>query len=489
MNGAFPSADLVKRDLSRVLDAVIKQADLIRESQNTPGMSIVVTYKDEIILAKGLGYANQNTKIPADIDTIWRLGSISKVFVALTMMELRDRGALSLDDEVVKHVPQFKWKKPSGSWWSAQDDSRGITFRQLSTHLAGIPSNNPYHFPLDITNAEAFTLLSNVTLLLPTDTMPIYSNLGFNCLGNALAEVYSNFVGRKVSFNDTVSELVLAPLGLTSTSAILTPSQRNRVAASYLPNGQPCGEACLSDWGWEDPCGSFFSSGRDIAKLLMRFLDSNEIWPRASPQTTLGPSMSREMMLPRYINSDKASGFAIPFELYWAGHYLIRTKRGDDNGWSAEMVMIPELKLGIIVNVNMVENSAEATQQIINTLIPVVEAAIRIGQGESPQPANWKDYVGTYSNSAAGGSVSISYDGRMLYISSTIGLQSARLGWDKDTDNFQLLPMLGDQWSCLLTEVEQEQFQWAEFHRDKAGNIATVVFPSITGYATAFARD
>jgi len=73
-----------------------------------------------------------------DGKSIYRIGSISKVFVMLSMMVLRDSGKLNLDDEISNYVPEFKVKNP----WSNRT-KRGITFRQLATHLSGISRESP----------------------------------------------------------------------------------------------------------------------------------------------------------------------------------------------------------------------------------------------------------------------------------------------------------------------------------------------------------
>jgi Beta-lactamase len=556
--GAFPSADALRQS-PPVRDGLARaaaQAEQWRLKQNTPGMSLSVVYNGEVILERGLGLANETggASVPVTPETVWRLGSISKVFVVLTLMEMRDRGMLSLDDTVVSHVPAFSFRAPKGrpGWGSAAypADSRGITFRQLATHLSGLPSNNPYSFPHNISNDEALRMLSNMTLVLPADTQPLYSNLGFGMTPDAPS--LSSVVGNRSdtshppshpippsrswklpcsSLQQGSAEACFFPRGGSRTCdwpdgteehlgglvggdevrlrcplpcqgvadsfvlgflVIRAAVHRKRVAEPYLSDGAPCGEACLSDWGWEDPPGSFFSSSRDMSTLLIRFLEGSPIWPQreeSRARVVPNPSVSREMMLPRYMNADRISGFALPFELYWVGNYLIRTKRGDDNGWSAEMVLVPELKLGIITNVNVVENSADATQQVVNTLLPIIEAAIRTHQAPPSRPKAWEDYVGTYRHGES--TVTVTHDrvSGQLYIATNFGVQMAQLEWNEGTDAFQLMAMEGDQWSCFLTEVEQSMFEWAEFSRSQAGSVEAVVLPAVSGYSVLYRRE
>src|SRR6184192_3943803 len=97
-----------------------------------PGLSIGVVYDQELIWAKGYGYADLERRVPTTPSTIYRIASISKLFTATAIMQLRDAGKLRLDDPVSERLPWFSIKK-------TYDGGPPITIRHLITHTSGLP--------------------------------------------------------------------------------------------------------------------------------------------------------------------------------------------------------------------------------------------------------------------------------------------------------------------------------------------------------------
>jgi len=106
----------------------------------TPGISIGITYKGELIYGAGFGFADLETGNKARPETCYRIASISKLFTTVSIMQLAEKGKLSLDDPVVKYLPWFK-------------SSSLITIKNLLSHSGGLSreSGNPhwvtYKFP------------------------------------------------------------------------------------------------------------------------------------------------------------------------------------------------------------------------------------------------------------------------------------------------------------------------------------------------------
>src|SRR6266581_396090 len=167
-----------------LLDA---QIEAERKDQKIPGLSAAVIYDQEIIWFKGFGYANVQEQMPADSRTVYRVGSITKLFTATMLMQLRDAGKLQLDDPIEKYVPAFKLKSPF-------DDQRSPTFRQVVSHTAGLPIEAPldYWQTLEFPTIEkVLESLKDAEMVFPAMTKFKYSNLGFAILGYAL-EVIAN---------------------------------------------------------------------------------------------------------------------------------------------------------------------------------------------------------------------------------------------------------------------------------------------------------
>src|SRR4030095_10976407 len=132
------AAPLDKNDpeLRALLTEIEADAEQARVKAKIPGMSIVIVYDQDVLVAKGFGYADLEKKIPADPQTIYRTGSVTKAFTALMLMQLRDEGKLHLDDPIEKYLREFKIK-------SRFPDARPATFRQVAAHYSGLPRDTP----------------------------------------------------------------------------------------------------------------------------------------------------------------------------------------------------------------------------------------------------------------------------------------------------------------------------------------------------------
>jgi len=107
------------------------------------------------------------------------------------------------------------------------------------------------------------------------------------------------------------------------------------------------------------PSGGCYSTVRDLAKI-MSLLFQHDL----STSKMLSPSTLREILLPKFITNDREGGYATTFELYRIGDYMVRSKRGDVDGYASEIVMIPELKVGLVVLSNMVEHAQYIAQRL-----------------------------------------------------------------------------------------------------------------------------
>src|SRR5215467_10417551 len=91
------------------------------QEKKIPGLSIAIVFNQQVLLSKGFGFADLEKKVPATAATVYRIGSITKLFTALMLMQLRDAGKLNLDDPIEKYVPEFQIK-------SRFPDARPATF-------------------------------------------------------------------------------------------------------------------------------------------------------------------------------------------------------------------------------------------------------------------------------------------------------------------------------------------------------------------------
>ena len=99
--------------------------------EGIPGMSMAVVYDQELVWARGLAWADRDKKTPATPETIYGIGSISKLFTSIAVMRLRDEGKLRLEDPIVMHLPWFAIQQ-------SFSDSPPITIDAVLSHMSGL---------------------------------------------------------------------------------------------------------------------------------------------------------------------------------------------------------------------------------------------------------------------------------------------------------------------------------------------------------------
>ena len=193
-----------------ILTEIEADAENARVKAKIPGMSMVIVYDQDVLLAKGFGYADLEKQIPADPQTVYRAGSVTKSFTALMLMQLRDAGKLQLDDPIEKYLPEFKIK-------SRFPDARPATFRQVAAHYSGLPREAPMlheyratdEFPSVEDQLKSLTT-ANSEMMIPPMTLYSYSNLGYDIMGLALSRI------AKQPYDRYVADQILKPLGMNS---------------------------------------------------------------------------------------------------------------------------------------------------------------------------------------------------------------------------------------------------------------------------------
>src|SRR5262249_13717393 len=161
-----------------------------------------------------------------DGDTLFEIGSITKTFTAALLADMVAKGEVKLYDPVANYLPS-KVKMPGRG-------GKQITLADLATHSSGLPSSGSHPHPVDVANPWADFTVDQMYRFRPRNTRPRdigeryeYSNLGGGLLGQALARRTGK------SWEETVTERILKPLGMTDTQATLTADIRRRLALGH----------------------------------------------------------------------------------------------------------------------------------------------------------------------------------------------------------------------------------------------------------------
>ncbi|WP_370638166.1 serine hydrolase domain-containing protein [Ancylobacter sp. Lp-2] len=211
------------------LDAAIAQAIA---QKRIVGAVVLVARDGEVIYRGAMGMADREMNRPMREDALFRLASVSKLFVSVAAMALVAQGRLSLDEPITTWLPAFRPTLPGG-------ELATITPRHLLSHTAGLsygflePEDGPYHRAgvsdgmdrLDISLDENLRRLASVPLLFAPGTAWTYS-LSIDVLGAVVASVFG------ASLPDAVRALITRPLGLNDTGFSVCDSAR--LTAAYV---------------------------------------------------------------------------------------------------------------------------------------------------------------------------------------------------------------------------------------------------------------
>lgn len=211
-----------------------------------------------------------------DGDTVFEIGSISKVFTSLLLADAVERGEVALTDPVSRFLPATVRMPARG---------RAITLQDLATHTSGLPrlptnmtpkdGSNPY---ADYTVEQMYAFLSGYELPRDVGAQYEYSNLGGGLLGHVLA------LRAGSSYEALVASRITGPLGMASTRITLPPEMRARLAAGYGPTLQPA-------TNWDLPTLAGAGALRSTANDLLIFL-SAALGERPSPLSRAFASMT-----------------------------------------------------------------------------------------------------------------------------------------------------------------------------------------------------
>ena len=383
-------------ELRAALALVEAQIEGEREDSQIPGISAAVVLDQEVVWARGFGLASLEARTPADPQTIYRIGSITKLFTATMLMHLRDAGKVQLDDPIERYLPEFRIR-------SRFPDARPSTFRQVASHTAGLPREAPldYWQTLEFPTFEAILAsLADAEMTYSSLTEFKYSNLGVAAIGHALARIAGQ------SYEEYVAEQILTPLGMHRTGFHLTDQMRVRAAVGYTTmKGKPPQVAPHPDVRGLAPAGQLYSSVEDIARFIsLQFRDGP-----ASGAQVLGGATLREMRSPVFMNPNWKGGMAIGWMLGQVADHVTIGHGGGIHGFSTDITLVPDLKLGIAVFTNTGCEPHAIGESVLKVLIPMVsrEAIRQARAAEVAAAPEWRKYVGRYDARGLGEEVEV----------------------------------------------------------------------------------
>ena len=279
------------------------------------------------------GSFDQTDDRPVGPDTIFEMGSITKVFTATLLTLAVERGEVKLDDPVGKYLPASVHVPERGG--------RQITLRDLSQHMSGLPRMPTNFAPKDVDNpfadyddARLFAFLNDYALQRDIGAKWEYSNLGVGLLGEALARRAG------MSYATLLKTRILDPLGMTSSGVTLTPDEQRRFAVghdAYLRRTPHWDLAALSGAG----------ALRSDAEDMLTFLAAN-IGLKPTPLKSAMDATLAVKRIPNMPNNEQALGWNVRHSPYGD----IVWHNGETGGFHTMIAFNPKEKVGVVVMTN-----------------------------------------------------------------------------------------------------------------------------------------
>jgi len=306
-------------------------------SSGTPAVSLAIVQRGKIVYEKAYGFRSLDPKLPATAATTFPIGSVSKQFLAATMVAMAREGALSLDDRLVKYEPDYT-------------DASQITIAQLLAHEAGIRD----YYPLDYPTLESFHPITMQALAdryghLPLDFAPgtrwQYSNSGYTIAG-----VIAQRIAGAPLF-DLYRRRFFAPLGMTSAHWIdggFGPTDAVGYT-SYFFGPYEVAPAAAPEW--LNAAGSLSMTAHDLA-----------LWTIALMQHTVVPAADTSILWePRLLADGENPGYGLGFALGALNGHREVSHGGEVVGYQSFEALFPDDDTSIVVFANATPSDVSST--------------------------------------------------------------------------------------------------------------------------------
>jgi len=299
-----------------------------------PAISIALVDGGRIVWARGFGYATLRDSVPASAETVHRVGSVSKLFTDIAVMQLVEHGTLDLDAPVTRYLPDFQPQNNSG---------RSITLRQLMSHRAGLlrePPRGNYFDPSAPGLAETVRSINGRPLIYTPEQKTKYSNAGIAVVGRVVEAVAGE------AFAPYLQRTLLDPLGMPNSAFEPSPRIEAKLAdaSMWTIDGRefaaPRFELGMS------PAGSMYSTVLDLGRFLSVLFNKGRT---ADGRQIVRAETLEQMWTPQFAPAGTRAGAGLGFfvgEL--AGHRIV-SHGGAIYGFATQLSAMPDEQLGVVV--------------------------------------------------------------------------------------------------------------------------------------------
>ncbi len=369
------SADTRIKSITSAIPLIDRMFNEFGEKHQVPGFIYGLVVDGRLIHTRATGYSNIEKKIPVTTQSAFRIASMTKSFTAMAILKLRDEGRLQLDEKVEKYIPEL-----TGQTYLTTD-AAPVTIRQLLTHAAGFPEDNPWaDRQLAIPDTAMLAMIKKGIRFSNVPGIAYeYSNMGFAMLGYIIKKVSG------IPYQQYITNQILLPLGMQHTYWDYTRVPEKILTLGYRQvNGQWVKQPMLGD-GAYGAMGGLITTMEDFSKYVQLHMDA---WPPRN-DTDNGPvkrSSLREMQQAWNINQLNAANrypggapcatvSAYGYGLRWikdCKNNVVVGHSGGLPGFGSEWRILPAYGVGIISFGNRTYTPAALMNtQLLDTLLKV----------------------------------------------------------------------------------------------------------------------
>ncbi|MCR8842083.1 serine hydrolase [Paenibacillus sp. SC116] len=309
------------------------------------GAVVSVVKGDEVLLNEGYGYKDRETKQKIDPEeTLFYIGSVSKVFTATAVMQLIEQGKIDLDADITKYLGDIKIKNETGS---------PVTVKDLLTHTSGVDyadtgfsidaeldSNNYYSMKDELRN-NTFRIINK------PGTVYSYDNFASQLQGFIVEQV----TGQK--FEDYAEKHLFDVLDMENSSFVLEKDKADQLASSYDWKGEKLKPAVFKPTVM--PEGSMSSTGKDMANYMLAVLNGGVF----EGKQLLSKDSLTKMLTPQVSIHPAVPNMTYGFEYYthheFNGHNFV-LKSGNIPGFVSQVAFLPDKNIGVFISSNQYNN-------------------------------------------------------------------------------------------------------------------------------------
>jgi CubicO group peptidase (beta-lactamase class C family) len=376
--GAQDEAVRLQRAFER-LDAFVEQH---MKENATPGLALAVTGREGLLRVATYGFADLKARRPVTPATLFEIGSISKSFTAIALLQLREEGKFDPQAPVTRYLP----------WFEIPTQFEPITGHHLLTHSAGIPRDRDDVY---FSRYALYALREQRTGYAPGNKFA-YSNIGFQVLGVLLGKIEGK------PYAEILQRRIFDPVGMTASAPIITFETHQRLAVGYVPlyddrpphPSQPLVEAPRFEYYAGD--GSVAATPADLAAYLRTLLNRG-----AAPNARVLSEESFALLIQPAVKRDEKSSYGYGLWTRQEAGHRILGHSGGMVGYAAQLLGDLDAGLGVVVFVNGPGDPEQVAEFALNSvraaldnreLPPLPPAAL------STRVENAGDYGGTYTS-------------------------------------------------------------------------------------------